>query len=340
MNSKLKAKHIISDILHYMGITRRLINRRKSLILGYHHIIPEKDIRYKIIEPGMYVTTETFEMHIDYLSSYYNWGTLDELVTEGNVEGKCYITFDDGWSDNYEYAYPILKKYSIPATIFISTNHINNNHWPWPERFFYYAYKASPDMFKDLNKLIGMVLSQNCIPFQMNHKFNNSHKIAQYIVSVFKELENNILVDLMEDIDDFMSPIYDDIGNIKPFLTWNQIKEMSENKIIFGAHTHNHVILTRTPLTTAREEIVTSKRELARNISKEIDLFCYPNGNFNQDIIDILKDEGLKLAVTTHPGFIHESSDLYSLRRTLLHNDISDSVPMLECSISRRVPFF
>ena len=87
----------------------------------------------------MYVTTDTFDRQIQFLKKKFEVVHLEELlsnVLSGRQIGRhCAITFDDGWLDNYTQAFPILTKYQIPATIFLSTGLIGTNRLFWPEEF-------------------------------------------------------------------------------------------------------------------------------------------------------------------------------------------------------------
>ena len=85
-------------------------------------------------------------------------------------------------------------------------------------------------------------------------------------------------------------------------LTWDQIKEMAENDISFGAHTVNHPVLSRIPLNKAEYEIVESKKRIEENIGKPVTSFAYPFGKksqYSSALFPILRDFEFKCAVRT-----------------------------------------
>jgi hypothetical protein len=116
----------------------------KVSILAYHRVLSEKALgRDYFIQPGMYVRNDVFEKQMQFLTENFQIISLMELLNhwaEGTWDhGKryCVITLDDGWLDNYVYAYPILRKYQIPATIFLPTALIGTNQWLWPDKMGY-----------------------------------------------------------------------------------------------------------------------------------------------------------------------------------------------------------
>src|SRR6185436_9993566 len=95
---------------------------RRFQILGYHKVSPEAHPFFPPVPP------EIFEQQMKFLSSCYTVMSLQDLVARplrGEIPQRAVaITFDDGYQDNYDYAFPILKKYKFPATIFVSTGAI------------------------------------------------------------------------------------------------------------------------------------------------------------------------------------------------------------------------
>ena len=101
-------------------------------------------------------------------------------------------------------------------------------------------------------------------------------------------------------------------------LTWDQIKEMAENDISFGAHTVNHPILSRIPLDKAEYEIVESKKRIEENIGKAVTSFAYPFGKkaqYSSDLFPVLEKLGFKCAVTTETATNNQSTPLFELNR-------------------------
>ena len=97
---------------------------------------------------------------------------------------------------------------------------------------------------------------------------------------------------------------------------------MNEKRIRFGSHTLNHVILTNEGEERIRHEIWKSKEMLEQVLGKPVKSFCYPNGNFREDIVRIVKQAGYELAFTCKPGLVKVSDDPYRLKRKLVHEKV------------------
>ena len=75
----------------------------------------------------MYVTTDAFAEHLRFLTDHFRVLPLPALLDAwqaGSIDSRephCVITFDDGWVDTFEQAFPLLQKYQLPATVFVPT---------------------------------------------------------------------------------------------------------------------------------------------------------------------------------------------------------------------------
>ena len=131
-----KSKLFVSNLLDKTKLNELAQNSWR--VLTYHRVI--NPLQSKLhLQAGMYVRPETFRMHIKYLSKNANVIPIDELATllrEGKKIPKktISITFDDGWEDNYTEAYPILKEFLTPATIFIPTSYISSSKMFWTDK--------------------------------------------------------------------------------------------------------------------------------------------------------------------------------------------------------------
>jgi len=136
---KQKIKRGMHQFAAKYGPHARTRSAPQLLILMYHRTLPNADKRTLLEEPGMTVSPETLRMNLEVLSDYFDFISLNEwlerkLNSQPLPRKACVISFDDGWADNYEYAFPILYKAAVPATIFIVAGMIGSGRQFWPER--------------------------------------------------------------------------------------------------------------------------------------------------------------------------------------------------------------
>jgi peptidoglycan/xylan/chitin deacetylase (PgdA/CDA1 family) len=96
--------------------------RNADAVLMYHRVLPDA-ADASAIEPGMYVRASTFERHLDTLTSRWQLATLSSVLESPRDDRpRVALTFDDGWRDNLETAWPILRSRGLSATIFLVTD--------------------------------------------------------------------------------------------------------------------------------------------------------------------------------------------------------------------------
>ncbi len=114
--------------------------------------------------------------------------------------------------------------------------------------------------------------------------------------------------------------ISDSTGVSPNLLTWDQIKEMSQNGITFGSHTRQHVYLPEQSEAQLKDEIEGSKRVIEEHLGKPVYYFAYPSGGFSDHIKSLVAMAGYKAALTTNRGYDRYNIDLYELNRIRINN--------------------
>jgi len=270
-------------------------------VVGYHKVSPDPHPFFEPVEPGI------FEQQMQFLKDCYNVLELQDLVNRSRrgdlPERAVAITFDDGYRDNYDYAFPILKRLGLPATIFVATAAVGNSKMLWHDRIFdAFRFTTTKPERADLFKL----------------KLNSALEKA-------RRLYGNELIEFVEEIEEELKPDYTERPRAS-MLTWSQIREMHAAGIHFGSHTVNHPIMSRLRREDIETELKQSREELSGELREPVNTFAYPNGHaadYNDEVKAALKRCGYTCAVTARTGFNTAATDQFELRRGRpWHNEI------------------
>ena len=107
--------------------------------------------------------------------------------------------------------------------------------------------------------------------------------------------------------------------NNKNYLNWNQIRELRDEGVTIGAHSHNHFHMPNLTIEEIKNEIEVSNNIFLRELGKIPSLFAYPYGETNIEIINLVKEYKYKVAFGQHSGVINETSNFYYLPRFSLN---------------------
>lgn len=229
------------------------------------------------------------------------------------------ITFDDGYDDIIKNVYTITSRYKIPISVFISTGAIGQENFFWWDRVGEALRCLDQKDYKytQLKKKISSSL-QNLLPKTIGTTEKNY--IGSYLKDL-KKLPNDELLDLVSQLESLADTTDVPIEKNR-VLDWTEIRKLHRNGVDFYPHTVTHPILTRIPTDQAYKEIhdsiLTLKNKLKTSHYTNKMYFAYPNGgnlDFNEEIIDILKNNGVKGALTMINGINKPGDDLFRLKR-------------------------
>lgn len=278
------------------------LDSRRLRILSYHGLCDDRLAGEPWIPP-YFVTQSAFERHLQYLQRNAVVLPLSEAVMrlqDGSLPRNCVsLTFDDGYANNLYLACPLLEKYKMPASIFLSS-----------------AYIESGDLLPFLKlKLIRLRAKESArsqLEPLLDYKSNSLDLVLLSADRWWSELKIRL---------------NEDQSRTLRSMTASEIREADTHLIEFGAHSHTHCILKNESAERRGEEIRTAISKVSQWTSTAVRLFSYPNGqsgDFNEADKETLRVAGIQAAVTGIAGANSRNSDVLALRRypvTLSHND-------------------
>ena len=283
------------------------------IVLMYHGITGKNDAVANF--DGKHIEAAKFEQQLQYLLKHYSIISIDDFL--GWRVGKkklpknpVILTFDDGYANCYTQLFHLLKKYNIPATIFLLTQHIGKKDPAWYDAITYciaytkerkmsintkkYSFKTEKEKFATLVVLKKVVLGSN-------QRDKLIREIAQAMRVDPKKCQD----------EDFL------------FCSWEQCQEMKEDKsakITFGSHSVTHQLMTGLSETEIEKEVQESKKIIEKRLKEECNAFSYPFGSSNEMIRGVIEKSGYSCGFSTTYGKNTKETDVHVLKRIALNN--------------------
>jgi len=216
------------------------------------------------------------------------------------------ITFDDGYADNAEVALPILKRYGLPATFFVSTGFLDGGRM-WNDSVIE-CLRASLRSELDLDAFgLGRVA------------LSGPGERRAVIESILPSIKYLSLVDREEALEGLRRVCDVKTLPVDMMMRSEQVIELHRAGMEIGGHTVRHPILTSLSAVDAEAEIARGRARLQEIIDAPVDVFAYPNGRPQQDYdachVNIVRRLGFQTAVSTAPGVARPGDDLLQLPR-------------------------
>jgi peptidoglycan/xylan/chitin deacetylase (PgdA/CDA1 family) len=307
----------------------------------YHRVLPGEEAAQSPAHGGITVEADTFEKQIQYLCKHFKPISLPRFIEHLGKKipfatKTCLITFDDGWKDNLVNAYPILKKYRVPALIFLPTDFIGSSRSFWQEELADLLVKARKQNQEDKEFSLrnrGLFDVSGFQPIMKSDEARLPEEIAAFLSAQKKKsiLEIEKLLQVMKQaLPD--QAIQDRKESV--FLNWDEVKAMASDGIDFGSHGKSHALLPNLEPAEAEREIGESKEILEHRIGQCIDAFSYPNGDCNERLAEAVRGHGYRVAFGTEQGTVIPGADPFRICRVNIHQDMTETIPLFLARIS------
>ena len=274
-------------------------------ILYYHRVNDDRDPFFPAMSTGL------FEREMEFVARHYKVISLDRLMEHldaSDPETVLTITFDDGYQDNFNHAFPILQRYGLPATIFLTTGSIDSREPLWFEQLSLALKKTTrEDLDLKTDPPLQFRIRTQAERLECNSRIQNF--LRDLPDAERRQCLARVLRALAADGDE---------ERHGKMLTWDQIRYMQARGIDFGGHTITHPFLSRTTEEEAAWEIFGCKARIEEAVQQPVRFFAYPNGHesdVSKSNRDMVRRAGYRAALTTTWGMNDSSTDRMGLRR-------------------------
>ena len=286
--------------------------RERLLILCYHGIALEDENQWR---PQLYMTTDLLERRLQMLQemkcSVLPLGEGLERLAAGSLPPRSIaITFDDGTSDFYQRAWPLLRKYEFPATVYQTTYYVDRQLPVFNLACSYLLWKRRGERLSAPPEL-GLEEDLDL------RSEAGRHRVVRALVELSEreKLTGGQKNEIVRRLAGALGVDYEALAakRVLQLLNATEIAELACHGVDIQLHTHRH----RSPDGEGpfRKEISENRERLAALTGRAATHFCYPGGVYRREFADWLKDEGIVSATTCDTGFANRHSDLFLLPR-------------------------
>lgn len=275
--------------LHIVGH----LTRRWPRILMYHRFA--RGERWRCMDVSI------FERQMGYLRRHFSIAGMDDIachLSDGRSlpDRTVVVTVDDAFEDFYTLALPVLRRYAIPATLYVPTDFVDRKEILWPDRIYGLLLKTKaqytlvPNREGHLSLRALATLNDRRAVWEALADFWIERSAAERNAAIAElALQLGVESEVQLPCDQPMS--------------WEQIQIAADAGITIGSHTCSHVPLARESYEAQLAEARDSKRRIEAMIGRPVRHYCYPHGravDYDERSVRSARDAGYETAVAAY----------------------------------------
>ena len=326
MKGLIKRTIVRSGLLQAAGRARG----PSAAIIMYHSVM-EDPCSQEIYLGGIIRSRKVFRQQIELLARHFRPTSLDQV--EQFINGKAEIpdravvvTFDDGYTDNYEIAAPVLNELGVPATFYVTVECVDRRTLPWPARLRFCFHNTKKETWVDSSGKIWPLSSNEHRETALLRSCDECCQLTggvqeKYVFSLGNELDTHVPVDS---------------GAL--MMNYDQMRSLLRQGHIIGSHTMTHPNMAYVMSDVARHEMIESKRRLEEELASPVLHFAYPcpalSPHWTEGTIAVSREVGYATAVTTNGGVARRGDDPLRLKRMGSRETVDALQWSLECAFA------
>jgi peptidoglycan/xylan/chitin deacetylase (PgdA/CDA1 family) len=272
----------------------RALSSNMARILMYHNFAGPG------VEDSNALNVEGIQTQFEYLRRHFNVVPLrritEQLAADRTLDPRMVaLTIDDGRRNCYEFLFPLLKEFELPATFFVVSSFIRGEDWIWTDKVLWLSEQSKPTVELKLSSLDDVFWELNELrPDRRNARIEAMARDANLFIPSKPPAK--------------YSPC-----------SWNELREMSQSGLVeIGSHTATHPTLASITDQESWDELIRSKAQIEEGTGREVRSFCFPNGtpgDFRLSQIRQVAEAGYSCAVTAQFGMVARGGDRHQLPR-------------------------
>jgi peptidoglycan/xylan/chitin deacetylase (PgdA/CDA1 family) len=284
---------------------RRALSGRNHVILTFHRMRPD-GLGLDSYDTCPSMSATLFREILEYVAVSFVVVSLRDLAQRRREAAPAAaITFDDGWRDNFDVAFPILRELRLPATIFVTTGKLGSSRPFWQQMLGTLFRNATDGQSHK---------AKECLQRMLEPGDDTALTPSLYRRTV-KRWKNDPQSTPEDRILNAGWQPSQDSEPTRCFLSAEEIREMRKSGIDFGSHTVTHALLPDLEAATMLSELSESKSVLEGIIGEDVDMLAYPNGEHSDEVVRCARSVGYRIGCTTRNMRIAAHDDRLLLPR-------------------------
>ena len=295
----------------------RRAQRDRALVLMYHGVHDLRRHGERLTNVNQ-VDVDAFSRQVRLVKRHYHVVPLETIVRgvreNRPIGGLAAITFDDGYYSVYKNAAPILRELDLSATVFLIAGLVGTNDVTWYDKVEAHVLNTSHRQLTLLGETYRLE--------------DGREEGLQVLKRRLKSVDLRTRDRLVDEIVDKTGALSDELLTPYRLMDWPDILELDAQGFSFGVHTFSHPILSKVDKRDLDREINGAAEMIAERLSTRIDrlIFCYPDGDYTEDVRDHVAASGMAGAVAVESALISRNADPYALPRVAVSREYSDAM--------------
>ena len=306
----------------------------KALILMYHRVAEACTDPWSLC-----VTPKHFAEHLEVLVKHGHsmrlQGLTQALLLENLPHRSLVVTFDDGYADNVHNAKPLLERYDIPATVFLTTGYIGHEREFWWDELARLLLQPGT-----LPETLRLSVNESTYQWELGeaaHYSEDAYQRHRYwrvwehapnsrhvlYFSLWKLLKSLIEGDRRHVLDELLAWAGANPASRPTHrtLSLQEVCSLGQGGLVeVGSHTVTHPALSTLPVSLQQDEIRWSKDLLEEILGRPVMTFAYPHGDYTAETLTVVREAEFACACSTAANLVCRETDRFQLPRVQVHD--------------------